>query len=344
MKKERLFYLDFVRAMATLLIVLAHFNAVFIWTMPEKIVITATVGGIYIGDVGVYLFLIISGAALMHVYRERLPVAEFYKKRFLSIYPMFWIAFVGCFLIQFYINRGIPQGIPKYKIIESILAVDRYTMLFGSSNFSIVGEWFLGFIILFYLIFPLLRKWMIASPVSLCVVTVSCWIACAIWKVPHYEETLPALLPGILFGMYFSRGSGKVKWPVAAGGLGAIIVCSFMPYTWEDTSRSLVVAVSIFLIFVWCSEYIRWIPFRRICAWVCKYSYAIFIIHHVIILWITTSVDLTALSRGDVWLLFLFCCCVIFIAAYFLKFVHDGILGFFIVRDTKKQIAENERK
>lgn len=41
MKRERLFYLDFVRAAATLIIVLTHFNAWYLYTspaMPEKAV------------------------------------------------------------------------------------------------------------------------------------------------------------------------------------------------------------------------------------------------------------------------------------------------------------------
>ena len=66
MSKERLFYLDFVRAFATIVILLTHYNAIYLYAgMPEKAVISTTVCNIYIGDFGVSLFLIISGAALM---------------------------------------------------------------------------------------------------------------------------------------------------------------------------------------------------------------------------------------------------------------------------------------
>ena len=86
MKKERLFYLDFVRAIAAVSIVLTHYNACYIWIWQEsKVVLTSDIGGLYIGDWGVSLFIIISGAALMYVYEKKCDLKTFFKKRFLSI-------------------------------------------------------------------------------------------------------------------------------------------------------------------------------------------------------------------------------------------------------------------
>ena len=66
MKRERIFYLDFVRAVATISIIFTHYNALFIYNtsipMPQKAILTMTVGNVYIGSWGVSLFLIISGA------------------------------------------------------------------------------------------------------------------------------------------------------------------------------------------------------------------------------------------------------------------------------------------
>jgi len=62
---------------------------------------------IYIGDWGVSLFFIISGAALMYVYQEKLEYKRFYKKRFESLYPMFWMAYIIAFIGLFYLNKGM---------------------------------------------------------------------------------------------------------------------------------------------------------------------------------------------------------------------------------------------
>lgn len=104
MKKERLFYLDFIRTIATISILLTHFNAIYIFSYPEqsdKAVITSRVFGLYIGDFGVSLFFIISGAALMYIYGEKMDLKTFYYKRFKSIFPMFWLAYFFAFFILF---------------------------------------------------------------------------------------------------------------------------------------------------------------------------------------------------------------------------------------------------
>ena len=83
MRKERLFYLDFIRAIATISIIMTHFNARYIYAGVQyiyKAIISTTFFNIYIGDWGVSLFFIISGAALMYVYQEKLEYKRFYKK------------------------------------------------------------------------------------------------------------------------------------------------------------------------------------------------------------------------------------------------------------------------
>ena len=68
MKRERLFYLDFVRALAAIAIVITHYNAIFLYMNPQITncyIIDAYVFNVYIGSFGVSLFLIISGASLI---------------------------------------------------------------------------------------------------------------------------------------------------------------------------------------------------------------------------------------------------------------------------------------
>lgn len=59
MRKERLFYLDFIRAIATISIIMTHFNARYIYAGAQyiyKAIISTTFFNIYIGDWGVSLF------------------------------------------------------------------------------------------------------------------------------------------------------------------------------------------------------------------------------------------------------------------------------------------------
>jgi peptidoglycan/LPS O-acetylase OafA/YrhL len=90
---QRLFFLDWIRAISTVLIVLTHYNNPYLVSNP--IFVNAPFG-IYIGSLGVSQFLIISGAALMYSHQdeESLNLKNFFWKRFKSLYPMFWIAFI----------------------------------------------------------------------------------------------------------------------------------------------------------------------------------------------------------------------------------------------------------
>ena len=104
-KRPRLFYLDLVRALAAILIVITHFNNPYMLGHP---VFMYEPFGIYVGSLGVSLFLIISGAALMYTYGEsdKLDCRHFYYKRFIGIYPMFWIAFILANAFLFLRNGG----------------------------------------------------------------------------------------------------------------------------------------------------------------------------------------------------------------------------------------------
>ena len=110
MKRERIFYLDFIRALAVILILLTHYNALFLYMDPQpldKVVITYKICNLYIGDFGVSLFFIISGAALMYVYEN-----SFYNSCHLdhiSFKPHFYAV---CFLLYTIFTRFITKKSP----------------------------------------------------------------------------------------------------------------------------------------------------------------------------------------------------------------------------------------
>lgn len=92
--------------------------------------------------------MIISGASLMYVYKETCDLRIYFKKDSGVFIPCSGSDMQFSFL-QLLSEPGIDTGIPKYRIIYSILGLDMYAQAFGQVNFAIVGEWFLGMIILF---------------------------------------------------------------------------------------------------------------------------------------------------------------------------------------------------
>lgn len=330
MKKERLFYLDFVRAIAAVAIILTHFNAAYLFMnnpMPEKSVITVSVSNIYIGNWGVSLFFIISGAALMYVYDEKCELKKFFQKRFLAIYPMFWIAYSCAFLYLFYVNKGVNNGAPKINMILTILGLDGY-LAENIPTFYILGEWFLGAIIIMYLIFPLLRMLINKFPVALAIGIIVLYII-SIWKynLPFNQvEFLPTRMPEIVIGMYFIKYIKKVNLPTALLSLIVLVVNGVMKPEWNGSLQTTYVGIASFLLLVYLSYFLKYKIIQIPCNIISKYSYAIFLVHHVVIARMMGSFNLQTITHLESYILFFACCGVIAIFTFLLYQIHGCIM------------------
>lgn len=318
MRKERLFYLDFIRAIATISILLTHFNAIYIFSYHEqldKVVITGKVFGLYIGDFGVSLFFIISGAALMYVYGEKIELKNFFYRRFKSIFPMFWVAYFFAFLYFFFINKSIPVGIPKKNILLTFFGFDGYLTSLGLHvpNFYILGEWFLGAIILLYLIFPLLRFGVKKYPVLCAIIVGIMYIVCS--SIYSGELTKSCIIfnriPEMIFGMYFIEYFNKVNIKVAIFSLLVCVINSFVKFPYNSTIQTTYIGIAVFLLLVYISAHINNNILIKFCEKISKYSYAIFLVHHVVIQEITKSFDMSTISKTNSYILFILCCVVI---------------------------------
>lgn len=227
-KKARLFYLDFIRAIAVILILLTHYNAIFLYTNPQmmdKIVVTYRIANLYIGDFGVSLFFIISGAALMYVYQEKCNLFNFYRKRFSSIYPMFWITFTIFFMIAVIVFKQNYSMIGAKRFIFTVVGFDSY-LVSVTPTFYTIGEWFLGAIIILYVLFPIFRWIVNTIPKCGIAIIMGTYILCLLfysWKLPL--STIPFVrLPEFCFGMYYVKYIKKTNW--WAGILGLLVMVS----------------------------------------------------------------------------------------------------------------------
>lgn len=342
MKRERLFYLDFVRAIAAIAIVITHFNARYLYLdppAPEKTVLTTNVGNLYIGDWGVSLFFIISGAALMYVYEEKCELKKFYKKRFFSIYPMFWIAYAVVFVLSVWRNHGmIGAGIPKWRLVFSLFGFDGLLMANGYPTFYLLGEWFLGVIILIYLIFPLLRKLMNEKPLLLLAASLICYVAgLLVCSRIAYPIAVPTVLfiriPELVFGMFFVKYHWKSNWKTAVAAFLVIVANGLIRPEISSSIQTTYVGIASFLVLVYLSDILECPVVRFVCGKLSKYSYAIFLVHHVVIANIMERISLQSISVWQSYLLFVVICCVIAICAGVLYFIHGRIMALC----TKKQ-------
>lgn len=322
MKKERLFYLDFIRAISTLIIVITHYNAVFFWgrtpgtELWSKLVTPKDVFNLYIGNLGVSLFFIISGAAMMYVYgqKDKIDLMIFFKKRFMSLYPMFWIAYIACFLYLFYVNKGFSTSVPYWRFIFTVIGFDGYLSTF-TSTFYLLGEWFLGCIVLIYLVMPFLIKAVKKKPLLTFVISLVVYILLVLF----YNLPLPisvvifTRLPEVIFGMLFVAYIKKVKVAYLLPSLAVLALNTVLAPHINDSFQTTYVGIATFLVLVFISQFFEFAVAENICSEIGKYSYAIFLVHHQVISQITSKFNLDTLTRGNSYVLFLLCLSVTFI-------------------------------
>lgn len=333
-RKPRLFYLDWIRAIAAILIVVTHFNNPY---LESTRFFVNRPFGIYIGGLGVSLFLIISGAALMYNYgdRESLDLRTFYTKRAKTLYPMFWVAFVVANILLFIRNNGYIF-VPRHKItaIFSLFGMDGYAAAFGVGTFYVLGEWFLGFIILFYIVFPLLRVGVNKMPIAtLCIVlalyaaTVAFFTFYQIPRVPS-DILLTTRLPELVFGMIFVKFIKKVPHWLAAISF-VILAAQQLTHILKDNIAVTVVGIFAFLLLSYIGELVKsFKPLSACTKFISAYSYPIFLVHHVLIMQVFTVIYPVWLNRWQAYGLLIAEFVVILVLSVILKRFTNLIVGF----------------
>ena len=100
-------------------------------------------------------FFCISGAVLYYNYPKIISLKSFYYKRWKSILLPYYICFLYFFSRNvFRFHKFFYQG-DWPKIFLSMIGLDGY-LAYKIKTYYLVGEWFLGAIIIIYAIYPIL--------------------------------------------------------------------------------------------------------------------------------------------------------------------------------------------
>ena len=328
MKRERVQYIDIIRVFACICILVVHFNAQVsgysyygTFYYPNSLTPNWYLGA-YLGDIGVSLFFMISGASLM-LSNESTPLKVFYRKRFFNIYPAYWIAFCVASLLSFFVFRRIPTGKPYY-LVFSILGLDGYlgSLGFPFGSFYQVGEWFLGCIILLYLVWPLLREGIKRAPVTTWVVSLAVCLffstKSGIWFFVRFPE--------LLFGMSVVKFQWN-KRPIlltlstfSSALVGYLLYQKGLVWNFLWTVAFCAFLFAVLLVISQC------IKSKRVQTLLTKFSgltYPLFLVHHWIIIKLVSFFDLSNFTYRNTVLLFVLYILLIVPTAFVLKKLGD---------------------
>lgn len=202
--KQRIYSFDIIRILATFAILVFHWNIyAYHYGIHTSPILQPDFASGTLALPAVSLFFILSGASLMLSTRSRYSLSSYFKKRFLSIYPLYWLAYAVVFLLV-YVLRHVAMDKPLATLPLSFLAMDGL-LADVLPTWYLVGEWFVGCIVLLYLIFPLLRLAVRKAPgLSL----LEAFLFMLIWPrvyplsfdITHFPLTRA---PEMVFGMVF---------------------------------------------------------------------------------------------------------------------------------------------
>lgn len=151
MNGKRINSIDFLRVISILSIFIYHYSCTVqaYGYNPDYFMIIGEMA-----TFGVSFFIIISGAVLNNR-NDKFNIIQFYKKRIKGIYPSFWVAYTAFSLYAFFKYNAISLSDEIGKFIMTITGFDGWLIWMGPNSY-LVGEWFIGFILILYAITPII--------------------------------------------------------------------------------------------------------------------------------------------------------------------------------------------
>lgn len=305
MAGKRLFYIEFIRAISLLIIVVFHFN----WNLSEHgqtapLVLKNFYRNIDLGSLGVAMFVMLSGSSLMLSYGEKLNLRDFYARRALSIFPLYWTAYVVWASFMFVMSGHLSSGPAWWTPILTVTGFDGF-LLYKIPNYYLLGEWFTGMILCLYVVFPLLRLAVNRSAVGSLIVSVVMLglvhhFYDRFFQMPDFRSPLIQVW-FMVFGMAFVKLFPKMGWKSASVILVAAVVVAKITLPWPYTLKIMIVSAVGFSILALIGDRALFAPtLQEHIKTLAKYSYPMFLVHHVLIVWLVPQ-SVFPMTQVEVW-------------------------------------------
>ncbi|MBY0220362.1 acyltransferase [Paenibacillus illinoisensis] len=346
LRKERLFYLDFLRSISIFMIIVFHFNQQLgFHAIQSEGIFIQNFKNDNIGSIGITLFIILSGASLMYSYRNSFSLKQYIFKRILSIFPLFWIGYICTYFVLFFLNRGVHHDVETWKISLTIVGFDGF-LYYKVPNFYLVGEWFIGFILIMYTIFPVLRLLVLKKPVVTIFLVLTSYIIIvqnygSIFNIDVIHNPLTRL-PDMVLGMLYVEYSEKIKKqfylvPAVLTGLVLLTIKVSLTHIYV----TFLLGSSLFITLAHLMKFVKNNNLQKPFIFMSKYSFAAFIIHHNLIGQLFVRYDTMILSTVETYALFFLVTIIIFWLSVHLVRISNKVSG--IINDSKIGVRMNRK-
>lgn len=283
------------------------------------------------GCVGTTMFFVLSGYVMRLCHKKIIRIKDYYMRRFLAIYPMFWLAFLIAYVIHSLSLDSFQYGGPLWKMIYSIIGIDNYLTFYQIPTYAVVGEWFTAVIAVIYILYPLLNyifvRWMKIVTVVLAVLYFAN-IVCNKFVVPPDAN----LITGIFMfwiGMILEKYGTKIKEQrillAPAFVIAFIIVYVKLPFfalPWKN-----LLGVSIFVLLLILCQGLEKITFAvKPVRFLSEISYGVYLCHHFIIVELVKRFNVFLVSDKIIALFYCFMLGIVLLVSAALYYVTGALV------------------
>ena len=254
-----------------------------------------------VGTFGVTLFLILSGAGLALGKRSD-SYWKFVKKRLAAILPTYWSAYLIMTVFLLLFLRQVRAGTDPLMWLLTISGMDGWLAAQIPGVYMIAGEWYVGFILLIYLLAPFVLKGVQKAPcitvAVICILSGGAFVMNdvlsrnlvivnpRVWWNPLVR--LPEFAFGCVFVGYLLRERKRllVSAACAVPVLATAIFIQGRQF-WGFSYVSFVGFAALFVVICGCFAFLRVEdPARAIVGFLAKHSFSVFLVHHSVMVWI----------------------------------------------------------
>lgn len=335
---SRISSIDFMRVVGFLMIVAAH----FIGAVSRNGVDHNYFHKYYLGGVGVSFFIIASGASLYVSTKNNFDLKTYIKKRIANIYPYFWICYIVVAVFLFLSFSTVCLGNDPVRLLITFLALDGFFHSTISNTYYLIGEWFIGFILFVYILFPIVA-WLKNKNiyVAITVVLILSYITIQntdyigdhffLWnKDPFWNpfSRLPEILLGALIIDLLQLRNKKLNCFIAVlAFLYVLIVNKYILEHYRDYNIwGISVWAMTFVVIVCLYENIK-IPnvIREIILFLSEYSFVAFLLHHQLINYMITKIQFHEFNRFQFFYFYIVIVLLCYFLAYLIKPIGDKL-------------------
>ncbi|MBS4709772.1 acyltransferase family protein [Aeromonas caviae] len=314
---KREIHLDVIRIVACLAVILFHYNVYLLYADPK----VARIGEISylhqtVGDIAISLFIILSGFALtisQGKVTDNFSYLDFYKRRFLGIYPSFWISYLIVAAVFLLVGQSFGDG-QWWKLLLSLIGLDGF-FLYRMQNYYLVGEWYTGYMLITYLLYPFLKKLFDKTPLYCWLIVLAIFISLNAVYDKLFDVyincnpimRMPEILFGITFATYIINNRSNEIW-LSIISLFVLVFSSYLYNVLPPQLYMLVIGVSIFSIMSLLFSFIRYNDIvSNFIVKISSLTFLAFLFHHQIIYAVFRIFDYRSLDYQQKVALLVFC-------------------------------------